>query len=172
MRARGATPNPKGWRRFCCQELFDELTGLEYHEVKGGKYERVNSLTEKDIDERVVGARTRALVDRRHAKHGLGQSPQKGTREAPVPTQREEVTAATPEQSATEKPAYGADNKLVTQDRAEEIRKRLREKLNQLNVGIDPEMMSLGAELAVFHIEAGSRSFIKYAKAVIDDLGT
>jgi len=64
-----------------------------------------------------VGARTRALVDRRHAKNGLGQSPEEGTHKTPLPTQREEVTAASPEQSAAEKPAYGADNKLVTQDR-------------------------------------------------------
>jgi len=63
----------------------------------------------------------RDLVGQGNAEHGLGQSPQKGTQETPVPTQREEVTAATP--AATENPAYGADNKLVTQDRAEEIRK-------------------------------------------------
>jgi len=42
---------------------------------------------------------------------------------------------------------------------------------NQVNVGIDPEMFSLGIELACFHIEAGACSFIKYAKAVIADLG-
>jgi len=42
---------------------------------------------------------------------------------------------------------------------------------NEIKNGIDPEMLSLGVELAVFHIEAGARSFIKYAKAVIDDLG-
>ena len=42
---------------------------------------------------------------------------------------------------------------------------------NEIKNGIDPEMLSLGVELAVFHIEAGARSFVKYAKAVIDDLG-
>jgi len=74
-----------------------------------------------------VGARTRALVDRGHAKHGLGQSPEEGAQETPVPAPRKEVTAASPEQSATAKPSWGADNKLVTQDRAEEIRKKLRD---------------------------------------------
>lgn len=72
-----------------------------------------------------------------------------------------------------EKPAYGAANKLVSADRVEEVRKRLREKLKgQLNVGIDPEILALGTELAAFHIEAGARRFIDVARAVAGDLGT
>ena len=64
---------------------------------------------------------------------------------------------------------YGAKNRLVTNDRAEEIRKKLRAKLNQVNLGIDPEMMSLGAELAVYHIEAGARSFVDFTQRMIND---
>lgn len=67
---------------------------------------------------------------------------------------------------------YGANNKLVTQERAAELRARLKEKLSkaQLNAGIDPEMLMIGAELAVFHIEAGSRRFREFAKAIASDL--
>ena len=68
-------------------------------------------------------------------------------------------------------PTYGATNKLVSRERAEEVRKRLRDKLNQLNVGIDPEMLSLGAELAVFHLEAGAHSFAQFVKSITQDVG-
>lgn len=92
---------------------------------------------------------------------------------------------ATPEDSsAVEAPAtsaknapvqsaeYGANNKLVTKDRAAELRERLKKKLNgsQLNSGIDPEVLALGTELAVFHIEAGVRKFADFAKTMAADL--
>ena len=70
-----------------------------------------------------------------------------------------------------DKDSYGSTNKLVSQSRADEIRAKLRSKLNNLNSGVDPEMMALGTELAVYHIEAGARSFAKFSKAVIEDLG-
>lgn len=66
---------------------------------------------------------------------------------------------------------YGSKNKLVTNDRAEELRAKLRSKLNQVSAGIDPELIALGTELAVYHIEAGARSFVDYAKAMVNDLG-
>lgn len=68
---------------------------------------------------------------------------------------------------------YGASNTLVTPDRAEELRKRLKAKLaGQLSAGIDPEVLAIGAELTVFHIEAGSRKFVDVAKALAGDLET
>lgn len=69
------------------------------------------------------------------------------------------------------KPAeYGANNKLVSQDRAAELRQRLKAKFSQLNSGIDPEILAIGTELAVFHIEAGVRKFADFAKAMASDL--
>jgi hypothetical protein len=69
--------------------------------------------------------------------------------------------------------AYGAANKIVTRDQAEIARAIIRNKLkNQLNSGFDPDMLSAGAQLAAFHLEAGARKFADFAKAVADDLGT
>ena len=62
-------------------------------------------------------------------------------------------------------------NKLVTDERYAELRERLRKKLNNLNVGIDPEILSIGIEMAVYHLEKGSRKFADYATAMIADLG-
>lgn len=78
---------------------------------------------------------------------------------------------------AEEKPAarpagYGAKNKIVTAGRANELRAKLKAKLGgaQLNAGLDPELIALGTELAVFHIEAGARKFADFASAIADDL--
>ena len=68
--------------------------------------------------------------------------------------------------------AYGANNALVSRDRYEELKKRMRMKLGgQMNMGIDPEILAIGTEMAAFHIEAGARKFADYAKKMIEDLG-
>ena len=80
--------------------------------------------------------------------------------------------APTPEkivEKATEK-AQPSANTLVSDERAAELRARLKAKLNQLNSGIDPEILSIGAELAVYHIERGARTFTAFAKNVAADL--
>ncbi|NQW10977.1 MAG: hypothetical protein HQ481_14000, partial [Alphaproteobacteria bacterium] len=88
----------------------------------------------------------------------------------------EPMPPAAPEQAAspaaTLPAGYGANNKLVTSDRADEARRKLRAKLKgQLNAGIDPEIMAEGAILAVYHVEAGARKFGDFASAIIADLG-
>lgn len=62
-------------------------------------------------------------------------------------------------------------NKLVTDERYEELKRRMKAKLGQLNVGIDPEILAIGTEMAVYHIEKGARKFAEFAKAMIADLG-
>lgn len=61
--------------------------------------------------------------------------------------------------------------RLVSNERYEELKKRMRSKLGQLNLGVDPEMLAIGAEMAVYHIENGARAFGAYAKEMISDLG-
>ena len=49
---------------------------------------------------------------------------------------------------------------------------RMRKKLlGQMNIGFDPEILAIGTEMAVYHLEKGSRKFAEYAKAMIADLG-
>ena len=63
-------------------------------------------------------------------------------------------------------------NKLVTDERYAELRERMRKKLGgQMNIGIDPEILAIGTEMAVYHIEKGARKFIDFAKGMIEDLG-
>lgn len=63
-------------------------------------------------------------------------------------------------------------NRLVTEERYAELKKRMQQKLRgQMNMGIDPEILAIGTEMAVYHIEKGARKFAEYAKAMIADLG-
>ena len=88
------------------------------------------------------------------------------------PMEAIEQAAQSFRQEQEEKKAYGKDNKLVTQDRYEELKKRMKEKLlGQANVGFDPEILSIGTEMAVYHVEAGARKFTDFAQRMIEELG-
>lgn len=70
-----------------------------------------------------------------------------------------------------ETPAYGSQNKVVSTARYEELKKRMRAKLNNLNAGYDPELIAIGAEMAAYHVEAGARKFADFTKRMITDMG-
>lgn len=67
--------------------------------------------------------------------------------------------------------SYGSNNKMVTNEQYEALKARMKKKLNQLNMGMDPEMIEIGTMMAVYHFEAGARKFADYAKHMIDDCG-
>lgn len=69
------------------------------------------------------------------------------------------------------KPEYGANNKVISKERYEELKKRMIKKLGQLNFGMDPELIEIGVEMTAYHLEAGARKFADYAKAMINDVG-
>jgi hypothetical protein len=56
-------------------------------------------------------------------------------------------------------------------DEFEEIRRKLREKLNQLNSGFDPEALQLSIRMAYLLMKHGVRKFADFAKQVIDAIG-
>ena len=64
-----------------------------------------------------------------------------------------------------------ANNKLFTADKVEAARARIREKMNRINSGIDPELLTDGMVIAAAYIESGVRQFAAYAKAMSDDFG-
>ena len=105
------------------------------------------------------------------------QQPQAGETEDDIFSQAERIAAEVErerlakQKEKDEKKSNPSGNKLVTDERYAELRERLRKKLNNLNVGIDPEILSIGIEMAVYHLEKGSRKFADYATAMIADLG-
>lgn len=82
--------------------------------------------------------------------------------------------AEAPTVTATPPDNYGADNKFVTRERAEQVRAELKAMLkaasSTLNTGVNPKMLALGTELAMFHIEAGSRKFADFVVFVAQEM--
>lgn len=81
-----------------------------------------------------------------------------------VPVSEKETTT-----NAEDTPAKS--NNIVSDERYQELKNRLKQKLGQLNAGIDPEIIAIGAEMAVYHIERGAVKFADYCKAMVDGLG-
>lgn len=81
----------------------------------------------------------------------------------------EPAQAETPAEPAA--PAYGSQNTMVTTEKYEELKKQMLKKLGQLNAGFDPETFFIGAQMAVYHVEAGARKFVDFAQRMIKDLG-
>ena len=75
------------------------------------------------------------------------------------------------EKNATE-PKNEGQFGLVSDERMNELKERLRKKLGgQMNIGIDPEILAIGLEIAVGHIDRGVKTFTDFAKVMISDLG-
>lgn len=85
--------------------------------------------------------------------------------------QEEAVQEAAPAQPEPAAPAYGSQNTIITTDKYEELKRRMKEKLGQLNAGFDPEIFYIGAQMAVYHVEAGARKFVDFAQRMISELG-
>ena len=86
--------------------------------------------------------------------------------EAKLSDHSEPVTSKT--ETKKNEGAFG----LVSDDRMAELKERLRKKLGgQLNMGIDPEILAIGMELAVGHIDRGIKTFADFSKKMIEDLG-
>ena len=78
------------------------------------------------------------------------------------------------EYKPNEEPTTGANQGqfgLVSDERMADLKARLRNKLGQLNAGIDPEVLAIGLEIAVGHLDRGIKSFADFAKVMIEDLG-
>ena len=57
-------------------------------------------------------------------------------------------------------------------DRFEELRQRLRKKMGgQMNMGVDPEIFAIGAEMAYYMIKHGLHKFADFAREMIDAVG-
>lgn len=73
--------------------------------------------------------------------------------------------------SKPEEKAWGSENKVVSTEQYEAAKKRMLERMKRLNVGFDPGILSDGAMMASYHVEAGARKFTDFAKRMMDDLG-
>lgn len=95
-----------------------------------------------------------------------GREAQAQTGSNPLVSARNEPN---PEPKARHTPG---EARLVTDERMAELKAKLKAKLNgEIRSGIDPELLAIGTELAVGHIERGVRKFVALARNIADDLG-
>ncbi len=126
------------------------------HELNNPNVEYLNNFTES-------GRRSIVKISRENIFQDTPQNEQDASRDVEKKAEAPKVQAEAPK-------AEPSKNTLVSDDRAAELRARLKAKLSQLNSGIDPEIMAIGAELAVYHIERGARKFAALAKNIANDL--
>jgi hypothetical protein len=80
--------------------------------------------------------------------------------------------APAPEPTPAPAPAgYGESNTVVTKDRYEELKKKFAAKTKNITSGVDPELLAITTEMAVYHLEAGVRKFSEFTKTIIADVG-
>lgn len=85
----------------------------------------------------------------------------------PTPAQEEQPVQN--EQQPTQKSQWVDDEDAA---RFEELKRRMRAKLGgQMNMGVDPEILAIGAEMAFYVVKHGARKFGEYARAMVEELG-
>ena len=162
--------NSRGQDIIIYKKRYTDGTTLYVEEVRTGRKELAMASMRKQ--------RSRKLTDADDQKSTPSSdlpsaSADKGSKKAEKKQKKQSVFDKAKEvadkEEKTEKNPSG--NKLVTDERYEELKKRMKAKLGQLNAGVDPEMLAIGTEMAVYHIEKGARKFVDYAKEMIADLG-
>lgn len=155
-------------------QLFDRAKGLAKtaHLTAAGRRGNVHfkSLEFKGDDTYVSGDPwSKRPSDGEVLQQAIWHLSQNDDNNSPAPSVAETETVEP--KAKPEKKAKVSENTVFTEDAAEKARALLRKKLNQLNTGIDPEIMQAGITLAGYHIEKGARSFAAYAKNMVADLG-
>lgn len=87
----------------------------------------------------------------------------------PEPIPEPEPTPEPPPQEKPEK--IGQNNVIFTQEQFEKDLQALKEKLKNLNVGVDPEFLAIGTRVAGYYIESGIRAFPDFAAKMMESLG-
>ncbi len=128
---------------------------------------------EKVIEENVQRSENGTKVSIEESKDGAIAETEKDTNAIPKePNEDKKPIKPTENRPKETKQKKSGQFGLVSDERMEELKRKLRAKLNgQLNVGIDPEILTIAAELATGYIDRGLKAFGDFAKAMIDDIG-
>lgn len=143
------------------KRVEDYFTPGNIVQAYGNATDRVISFDWNDGDIKVTVQRVK-----REGGQWVNDGPQR-THSTYPDRQAKVIEQATPRTA----PDRTSSNTIFTDEDAERARAILRAKLNQLNSGIDPEILQAGLTLAGWHIEKGARSFTAFAKAMISDMG-
>jgi hypothetical protein len=140
---------------------------------KGWKVGTVTEVSREDFKKWVESSKrkTKPFSEYNSVKEAAVE--QQPTKQNASTERTEQNQKRTTTKGKTEKPKKANAGKfgLVSDERMEELKKRLRAKLNNLNMGVDPEVLAIGLEMAAGYIDRGVKKFSDYSKAMINDLG-
>lgn len=114
--------------------------------------------------EQVNNATEESSRPNEQAEHSKANNRRKNSKETPMDEQPKDGGS---KQSQLQQ----SENKIFTDDAYEAARRRMHERLNRLNAGLDPEMLSDGLIMAGYHVEKGARKFAEFAREMIREFG-
>jgi N12 class adenine-specific DNA methylase len=161
-RKQGVPPGAAG-----VDELEASVTRTIAQHIEKQEAERVRKLAEQKRRQDLEAEQKKAKEE---AAAPEGEKGEKKGEKTAAPKPEPVAPAVDPEPSPA--PAPAGPKLLVSDDRMAELKAKLKAKMQgQLNAGLDPEMIALGAELAVGYLERGTRRFAAWSAQVVSDLG-
>lgn len=156
-------------------DKFGELKGIEPTlSDEGYRFLKVNFVD--DVPRFVRELRMKPeIVDRASYNKWVRKRVRSNKKKTGVPASDKavgDVPAENEAKDVTEEKGFGSDNRVITRDRYEELKRQWKEKTGgQLNAGIDPELFTIGTQMAMFHLEAGARKFADFVRSMTADIG-
>lgn len=125
---------------------------------------------EESRREKVRGETVKPQVDQDRLLSGLTDAIAAGKAER---AQGKLDLDAAPAASAGKVEVKGAKANLSREKQARlaELQKRMRGKLGQASMGVDPEILAIGAEMAALYVEGGVKTFAQFAHNMKADMG-
>lgn len=169
------TSNPELGREFLRQnninnfEELKEWCAKRQYKLRVGKGKEAREAAAQENVDAILGMAHRAAEESTQQEPQAAESAEqnKQSNSAKAPKDEQSKDNGGKEQSQSQQ----SENKIFTEDAYEAARRRMHERLNRLNAGLDPEMLSDGLIMAGYHVEKGARKFAEFAREMIREFG-
>ena len=169
------TSNPELGREFLRQNNINKVEELKewcakrQYKLRVGKGKEAREAAAQANVDAILGMAHRAAEESTQQEPQAAESAEQNqqSNSAKAPKDEQSKDNGGKEQSQSQQ----SENKIFTEDAYEAARRRMHERLNRLNAGLDPEMLSDGLIMAGYHVEKGARKFAEFAREMIREFG-
>lgn len=169
------TRNPELGREFLRQNNINKVEELKewcakrQYKLRVGKGKEAREAAAQANVDAILGMAHRAAEESTQQEPQAAESAEQNqqSNSAKAPKDEQSKDNGGKEQSQSQQ----SENKIFTEDAYEAARRRMHERLNRLNAGLDPEMLSDGLIMAGYHVEKGARKFAEFAREMIREFG-
>lgn len=169
------TRNPELGREFLRQNNINKVEELKewcakrQYKLRVGKGKEAREAAAQANVDAILGMAHRAAEESTQQEPQAAESAEQNqqSNSAKAPKDEQSKDNGGKEQSQSQQ----SENKIFTEDAYEAARRRMHERLNRLNAGLDPEMLSDGLIIAGYHVEKGARKFAEFAREMIREFG-